>query len=211
MSDDWYRCTAWTQANASRFFEKLRRARRKEQYLRIQAATLATTDPEVALDLLEQYFELDDDFDHAQAHVDRATALLTLGRLDEALDSYEAALAREAEFGNLQTQAWLDLPFLIAIREVSDRYDRALELLDAPRLEGLMFPVDRFRWHAARALIAAAHSQGGLAEEHALNALDAATQTKSGFRYHPKVGLVSDEYSLLVERLRRLATGKARD
>ena len=73
------------------FDEKLRRARRKEQYLRIQACTLARSHPEVALKLLDRYFELQDDFDHAQAHVDRATALLALGRVGEALAAYEGS------------------------------------------------------------------------------------------------------------------------
>ena len=67
MSDDWFRNTTWNDDVARRFEEKLRRARRKEQYLRIQACTLATTYPHVALDLLERYFALSDDFGHAQA------------------------------------------------------------------------------------------------------------------------------------------------
>ena len=91
MSADWFRNTTWDGIIERAFDEKLRRARRKEQYLRIQACTLARSHPEVALKLLDRYFELQDDFDHAQAHVDRATALLALGRVGEALAAYEGS------------------------------------------------------------------------------------------------------------------------
>ena len=74
MTTDWFRNTTWNKSVERAFDEKLRRAKRKEQYLRIQACTLARSYPEVALKLLDRYFELPDDFDHAQAHVDRATA-----------------------------------------------------------------------------------------------------------------------------------------
>src|SRR5688500_13421369 len=112
MVTDWFRNTTWNESVERAFDEKLRSAKRKEQYLRIQASTLARSHPDVALKLLDRYFELTDNFDHAQAHVDRATALLALGRVSDAIASYEAALAREAAFPKLQTQAYLDLPYL---------------------------------------------------------------------------------------------------
>ncbi len=128
MSTDWFRNIIWNESVERAFDEKLRRAKRKEQYLRIQACTLARSHPEVALKLLDRYFELPDDFDHAQAHVDRATALVALGRVNDAIAAYEAALGREAAFPNLQTEAYLELPFLIATRGIREQYDRALEL-----------------------------------------------------------------------------------
>src|SRR5262252_2009580 len=102
MADDrWFRNTSWDAHVSSAFEDKLRRARRKGQYLRIQACYLTQTHPHVALDLLDRYFALGDDFDHAQAYVDRAEAYLTLGRVEDAFASYEAALKREEEFPNL--------------------------------------------------------------------------------------------------------------
>ncbi len=83
--------------------------------------------------LLDRYFALKDDFDHAQAYVDRATALLALGRVEEAIESYTAALAREAVFPNLQTQAYLELPYLIATRGLRQKYDDAMEILEKYR------------------------------------------------------------------------------
>jgi tetratricopeptide (TPR) repeat protein len=203
MSADWFRNTIWDAAIEEAFDEKLRRARRKEQYLRIQACTLARSHPEVALKLLDRYFALRDDFDHAQAHVDRATALLTLGRVDEALAAYEAALAREAVFPNLQTQAYLDFPYIVATCGVREQYRRALELLHRHESR-LMFPVDHFRWHSAHAMIGAAMGDVEAVRSHAERALEAARCHDSGFRYHPSVGLVTPQYEAVVGKLEAL-------
>lgn len=203
MSADWFRNTTWDEATERAFDEKLCRARRKEQYLRIQGNTLARSHPEVALKLLDRYFELHDDFDHAQAYVDRATALLALGRIEEAIAAYEAALARESVFPNLRTQAYLDLPYLVASHGVWEQYKRAKELLDLHQFR-LMFPVDHFRWHAANALIAAAAGEAETASTHAKHALGAASRDHSGFRYHPSVGLVTTQYDQIIMKLEAL-------
>jgi tetratricopeptide (TPR) repeat protein len=200
MSADWFRNTTWDAVIEEAFEEKLRRTRRKEQYLRIQACTLARSHPEVALKLLDRYFELHDDFDHAQAQVDRATALLTLGRIEEALAAYEAVLAREAVFPNLKTQAHLDLPYAVATRGVREQYRRALEVLSLNESR-LKFPVDHFRWHAAHALIAADTDEAEAVRSHAARALEAASLDDSGFRYHPSVVLVTPQYEAVVRKL----------
>jgi tetratricopeptide (TPR) repeat protein len=203
MSADWFRNQEWDDGIERMFEEKLRRARRKEQYLRIQACTLAHSHPDVALRLLDRYFQLHNDFDHAQAHVDRATALLALGRVREALDAYEAALSREAVFPNLKTQAYLDHPFIVATRGIRDQYLRARELLELHESR-LMFPADHFRWHAAHALIAATTGESDFARDHAERALEAASRDHSGFRYHPSVGLVTPQYVSVIEKLESL-------
>jgi tetratricopeptide (TPR) repeat protein len=191
MSTDWFRNTTWNEAVERTFNDNLRRTKRKQQYLRIQASTLAQSHPEVTLRLLDQYFELNDDFERAQAYVDRARALLELGRLNEAIDSYNAALAREAEFPQLQTQAYVDLPYLIATNGIREKYEARLA-----------FPVERFRWHAAYALIAAETNDAASAKVHAQSALEAAALDHSGFRYHPKTGLVSEAYDDIVRKLK---------
>ena len=96
--DDWFRNSTWNPSIEALFEDKLRRARRKEQYLRIQACYLTQSHPDVALALLNRFFALPDQLDQAQAHVDRAAALITLGRFEDAIQSYEAALSREALF-----------------------------------------------------------------------------------------------------------------
>src|SRR6266511_3622651 len=107
--DDWFRNTEWDDAIEAAFLQKLHRARDKSQYLRIQASTLARCHPKVALRLLDNYFALGDHLDHAQAHVDRATACLALRDTTGAIAAYEAALAREQQYPRLLTYAWLDL------------------------------------------------------------------------------------------------------
>ncbi len=103
--DEWYRNKSWDADIANAFESKLKRARRKSQYLRIQSSYLASSHPEIALDLLERYFQQGEDFDHAQAYVHRAEAYLALGGVEDAFTAYEAALRREAEFPNLRTGA----------------------------------------------------------------------------------------------------------
>jgi tetratricopeptide (TPR) repeat protein len=198
---EWFRNAAWNPTVAQAFEEKLRRAKRKEQYLRIQASHLAGSHPDVALSLLERYFALPDQFDQAQAHVDRAQALLSLGRVEEAIESYEAALVREGAFPKLQTQAYLDLPFLIASQRLKGYYDRALQLLEEHQGR-LMFPVDHFRWHAAHCLIAAEAGAVAVAKSHAERALQASNAEHSGFRHDPAVGLIRGQYDELVQHLR---------
>jgi tetratricopeptide (TPR) repeat protein len=200
---DWLRNTTWNASIERAFDDKLRRARRKEQYLRIQACTLARSHPDIALKLLDRYFALPNDFDHAQAHVDRATAYLALGRVLDALAAYEDALTRESVFPKLKTEAYIGFPYLAETRDIRAQYARALELL-LKHKSRLMFPVDHFRWHTARALIAAAARDTETANLHSQQALEAAAREHSGFRYHPSVGLVTEHYDEIVERLEGL-------
>lgn len=200
--DAWFRNEEWNEEIALAFERKLGRARCKGQYLRIQASLLAGRHPEVALALLDRYFSLGEDFDIAQAHVDRATAYLHQGRLEPALQSLEHALERERVFPKLRTVAAIDLPYLVAIHEVFDRYRQAMEILDGIDAElMLMFPVDRFKYHAARALMLVGHDPPGALSAARL-AQEAAASERSGLRYHPAVGLVSDSHAAVICRLR---------
>jgi tetratricopeptide (TPR) repeat protein len=198
--ESWYRNSDWNAGIEASFFAKLARAKNKAQYVRIQASLLGEKHPAAALRLLDQYFDLGDHFDLAQAHVDRATALLSAGDVEGAVGAYEAALSTEARRPNVQTYAYLDLPLLIAMRKDALRFPRALELLERGASR-LMFAADHFRWHAAKSLIANALSNSDEARKHAQIALAAASRTNSGFRYHPDVGLVGDKYAGLRREL----------
>lgn len=202
--DDWYRNRDWNPEIEAQFSAKLRRARDKGQYLRIQASSLAKSHPDAALLLLEQYFAIGEHFDRAQAYVDQAEAFLTLGEVDRALECYVHALAREKEYPNLLTKAYLELPLLIAVMERRERYGVATDVLDNNRSRP-MFPADRFKWHAAYALISAATGNSDAAQRFANAALADASTKDSGFRNHPHAGLVGSEYPDLRLRLTALA------
>jgi tetratricopeptide (TPR) repeat protein len=202
--DDWFRNTDWNPAIEEAFFAKLSRARDKAQYLRIQASILAQKHPTVALRLLDQYFSLGEHFDHAQAHVDRASAYLSLGDTDQAISSYETALAVEDRRPKMITETYLNLPFVVVYHGIKARYEQALHLLEQHKSR-LMFPVDHFRWHAAHALILLELGHIPAAREHAQIALNAAAKDHSGFRFHPRIGLVGKNYESIRQKLSALA------
>jgi tetratricopeptide (TPR) repeat protein len=208
-SDEWFRNSEWNPAIEARFFEKLGRARRKSQYLRIQSCHLATNHPQTALALLEKYFALGEDFDFAQAFVGQATAYLALGKFDDAMRSLEKALDRECAFPNLKTAAWSEFAMLVATLNLKSQFPKALHVLSENQ-SGLLFPVEKFKWHTASALIMAAVGDRKNAKEHAMKALDAAKANHSGFRYHPTVGLVGSGYEALRDRLIELSGASCR-
>lgn len=205
--DDWFRNTSWDADIEAAFHERLRRARDKPQYLRLQAWHLRESHPRAALALLDQYFALGDDhFDAAQAHVDRGCALRALGDTQGALSSYEAALAREALSPGTRTQAYLDLPCLVAEARVTHLYLRALEVLDAHRGQAI-FPVEHYRVNGARALLLRELGRIEEARAAARLAMAAAGEGKSGFHHHPTLGLVERTDDDFGRRVAALAGG----
>src|SRR5215472_12997706 len=145
---DWFRNTEWTPDIEEYFFSKLSQASKRGQYLRIQACTLKGIRPEVALNLLERYFAIGDQFDMAQAHADQAEAHLALGEEERAIEAYERALQREQVYPGVRSDARIDLPFLIATRRRREKYDQALQLLQAK--DFWLFPYQAFKREASR-------------------------------------------------------------
>jgi hypothetical protein len=202
---EWFRNKDWNAEIAARFDSKLRRARDKPQYLRIQASYLADVQPEVALTLLDRYFALGDHFDMAAAFVDQSTAHLAKRETDAALYSLQRALARERERPNLQTQAWCAYADLVVSEPRPDLFDDVLAVLDEKQGD-ITFPVDKFIWYAARAII---YDIRGVpdARQAAVSALRLAEVTKSGFDRHPHVGLVGSGYEAMRTRLQKIVGG----
>jgi tetratricopeptide (TPR) repeat protein len=206
MAADWYRNEHWNAEIARRFEERLARARQKQQYLRIQACLLAHREPEVALALLDRYFAMPPGFDAAQAHVDRAEAFTALGRIEDAVRAYEAALAREAEFPHVLTQAYVALPALVALEGLQREFARARVVLDT-HVARPTFPAEHFMWHAARALIMTRCGDPVQAAAHARTALDWAAKEHSGISRHPTLGLVAARHRRLLDRVTTLVEG----
>ena len=201
---DWFRHTDWNAEIEADFDTHIKRARDKVQPLKIQAAVLAETRPEVAMRLLDRYFASGDTLFLADAYSTQAKARLAIGDVSGAAESYEAALRREAEFSNLKTNSFVEYPLLVAEHGLAERYGDALRVL-AARKSDLAFPVQRFMWHAAHALILSAKGSSTEASTEARVALSAAEQSSSGFRFHGSLGLVGKLHYDLRERLREMS------
>lgn len=204
--DDWFRNKRWNEAIETSFFEKLSRARSQgDQYLAIQALTLAKHDPHATLRLVDHYFRTRKmEFHDIQALSARARAYRALGKQAEAINAYKSILAREAEHPSHKTTTYVEFPYFVAIEQIESAYDLAVDVLET-RKGDIAFPLDRFMWHAAYALIALRRDDRSLAKEHAQQALTAAGRTKSDFRYHQHVGLVGKEHQAVIDELSRLA------
>jgi len=202
-ANEWFRNTSWNEVIASAFETKLKRSRDKSQYLCLQAHHLASTHPSVALDLLDRYFLIGKESFHAAAYVNRATAYLALRDTEAAIQSYEYAIEHELTHPGHITSARLDLPYLIAVDNLSQHFDRALVILELASTN-LVFPVQRFMFHASKAIILAQCKGFDAGRAEATLALEAASLDQSGFRRHPKLGLVSDKHTKALSRLRGL-------
>ena len=204
INDEWYRNHSWNKDIEKFFFDKLKRARDKEQYLRIQASYLSGIEPHVSLKLLDMYFNLKDDFEHAQAYHTKATALINLGDFEGAVSSFKSALQREFEFPNLKTDAYIDYPLFIIRSKLYKYYKDAYEVLNINE-DRLMFPVDKFRWYAVKAIIDDHFGNNEISKDFATIALVTAKIDKSGFEHHKHLGLVDNKYEDIIKQLISIA------
>src|SRR5581483_1437593 len=117
MATDWFRRTNWTPSAEADFFARLRRARDKSQYLRIQAVTLeAAGDYPAALKLIDYYFDLHSEpIWNGTMHQCRASAHAAMGELDRAIAAFRASVEAERSPGGLKTDGWLDFGELVVL------------------------------------------------------------------------------------------------
>ena len=80
----------------------------------------------------------------------------------------------------MRTWVSVEYPYLVAVSGLTPHFRRALEIL-ASRSSGLAFPVKRFKFHAARALMLAAQGDASRAQCEVKLALDAAAEKRSEF------------------------------
>jgi len=204
-NQDWFRNTAWNDQIEGAFFAKLKRSRQKAQYLKLQAQTIAGSHPCVALRLLECYFATKDEFFLAQAFVTAAEANIVLGNFQAAALAFRQALHQETVFPAVKTNAYVDYPFFVAMKQIQSEYDGALAVLAERELD-LAFPLNHFKFHAARALIYAARGMATEASVSSQLALKAAGAIHSGFHNHPSLGVVDKQLSPVLQRLDELAS-----
>ena len=171
----------------------------------IQALTLTKNHPQIALQLVEMYFDTaKGEFNDVRALSARADALMELARFDEALVAMREILSTEQRRPNQKTRTFVDYPFLVATRKLRSEYEHAMRTLE-DRANDAVFPVDHFKWHAAASLIHADCQEQAQARSHAQQALLAAQIDRSSFRFHGSLGLVGEEHRAVVEALQELA------
>jgi tetratricopeptide (TPR) repeat protein len=201
---DWCQNKSWNADIEAAFFAKLARAKNKAWYLRIQAASLVSSQPQAALGLLDRYFALGADSSQAEAHFNRGRAHAALRDVDAAIAAFEAAIACEDANPLFRTWVYVELPVLIATERKRALYGRAVELLTKNR-DRPLFPAEFYKWHGAHALILHDRGETAQASDEARQALEAAGMTHSGFQYHPEVGLVTDTSDTFGTRLKQIA------
>lgn len=208
MKNEWFRKTSWAEEDAADFERRLRRARpsSRAQYLYLQAQHLLQAGDAInAVSLADR--AASDPFvgvHVAAVHNVRAASYCKLGDLQRAKDAYRAAVRAETAGRVIGTEAYLDLSWLIATERERAEYTEVLELLDAFADRGV-FPVQRFRRHAVRALIAFDQGDANVARSEAVLALQAASAETSGFRYHERLGLVRGfDHDALMARLKKI-------
>jgi tetratricopeptide (TPR) repeat protein len=197
---EWFRRTTWSPEDHAEFQERLGRSRstfKKAQYLRIQALHLAEIGTphllEAAITLLDQLItHFPDPFELARAHQQRARCLSDLGRHQEAIEAYEAAVIAQRACPNVQSGIPVDYADLVVGLHRTDLYARVESLLDEfPFSPGPQFPAGEYSHAVVRAFLAAERKDQAAARAYAEKALAAAAKTEAPFRFHRKLGLVS--------------------
>ena len=207
---EWFRRETWTNTDREDFNARLNRSRgagNKAQYLRIQAHHLASVGRHhEALELLGRLLdEFPERIQLAQAHAQRAESLARLDRTDDAVGAYREALQAERRFPHVRTGAWLDFGWFVVGRNLEAHYDEVSNVLaEFGELDVQIFPVRLYRYAAIRAFLADARGEREAARRFARQAMEEASKTHSGLRYHASLGLVPDHDSLR-QRLRLLA------
>ncbi|HZL99196.1 MAG TPA: hypothetical protein VFD43_02995 [Planctomycetota bacterium] len=211
MARDWFRKSTWDDADQSDFEARLKRARAasRPQQVYLQGYTLMETGKpgllRAALELAERAVSQFPPHGHVSAaqHL-MGLCLERLGDAAGALRAYRAAVQTERAGRCILTDAYLDFGWLVAIGGLRDDYGEATALLDEFAARPA-FPVQRFRYHSARALMAAESGSRAEAVAQARLALDAARADRSGFASHQHLGLVDDRFADIQQRLRSLA------
>lgn len=205
--DDWYRNEIWDADIEAAFRAKLSRSRSgRPQYLTIQASYLTRRYPKVAQQLIDEYFETDDEFNVNMAHCARAHAFLAMEKTAEAVAAYKQALEWEELHPNHISPARIEFPKLVAECRVASEYDFALEVLTGRfKAHDHAFPSTRYEWNGSNALIAYELGHVVEAQEFAERAVRAAAETESPFRYHRSVGVVRSTTDDFGRRIKRIA------
>lgn len=214
-TDEWYRHTTWTDQDREDFHSRLKRARRynRPEYLRIQAYYLAEAgNHPAALELLEQFFELDDgSLDLAMAQLQYAESLFATGHPQQAAQAFRDCLETERKRPNVQTDAWVLFAWHAIEAGQTELFSEAHAVLNEfEDLRTRDFPVQIYRYHAVKAILLQHEGNTPQAIEHANQAFKASQADESGYRYHSQLGLVENIKTPIHARLMEITAAKRR-
>lgn len=130
-----------------------------------------------------------------------------LGDHDKAIEFYRKTLEREEEFPNVVTSTFVDYPVFVISHERFDLFPEIEDILTKNK-SPLDFPIRLYKYNMCLAIIADFKGENKMAAMYARNALSAAKQEHSGFRYHPKLGLVKELDKKIKKKLIRLVAAK---
>ena len=209
-SGDWFRKKTWTKSDQDDFFLHLKRAKdpSKAQYIRIQAVTLQKVDPTASLKLLQELIaNYPDSRELAQVYCQLAECYISLGQSKEAIDAFMSSFQAERSLPNFKTQAYLKFGLFIVKNELKDLYPPAIKILNEFGTH-LLFPKDKYQFNTIKAIVSYEDGVIDQAKQYAQHALEAAAQTHSGLRYHPTVGVVSQQDGFLEQKLKQILETK---
>ena len=148
----WYRNESWSEEISADFERRLARSRhQKAQNLTLQGYHLIARHPMVARELLQRAVTMEDRFETQRALSFLAMANLALGKVDEALEAYEAALGRQVADPSVMAVQPADYIFVVGFFQRSDRLEMAEPIADALTDDGIFGPDPQV--HAAKSLV----------------------------------------------------------
>ena len=210
---DWYRQTAWTDAIADEFEQRLSRSRSKrDEYLRIQAFTLVEQDiPQLAqagIGLAKRQLELSPaGMFAAQMWATIAKGYATLEQPDEVVEAYRQSIRCEAETPNVRGYHYVDFAWYATTHSAVALYPEVLAAIEQNvQKNDLIFPATQYRFFGALALMAADNGDASEAKRMAQNAITAADRESGPFGWRPLIGLLRGGHDPIRTRLKRLAS-----
>jgi hypothetical protein len=214
VRDSWYRKTSWSPADATEFEQRLARSRtQRAQYLHIQAWHLAETGKArfaaPAIELANRCLREDlQGFFVVSTHLTIAEANSTLGRKDQALTAYRAAVSAEAKKRGMRCCAYLSYAWFVITHGMADEFGDVLKAMESMEDGDLILPIAQYKFFASLAIIS--HELGDIdnARRMARNALQAESSA-APFARHRDFGIVKNIDKSIQGRIRKLAANKS--
>ncbi|MBA3858011.1 MAG: hypothetical protein C0507_13995 [Cyanobacteria bacterium PR.3.49] len=200
MGKDWFTKTTWTKDDQLDFEKRLQRTKNpvnKAQYLRIQASYLEESEDanllEAALSLLVrsvQQFPNDLQMPWTCEQIARCNE--KLGRIDETITAYQAALAAQRQSRSFKNNSEILFARFVIRNKLFALYECAETYLPVIHIDDFALKIEIYYNNACRAIFANQRGDFTSAKSFALKSLEAFNATDSGLARHKSLGLVKD-------------------